>query len=325
MCSPAFVNEATKSKIAAYHAEFNKVSKSPFGADDQIGMLNLIDAASRKAIMSRIDPSRVFDLSVDYFVGMPGWIAGGDPTFQMWMTHTPRGTQIDNLPGVDEAQNQLVSYSGDAVSMYTHSGTHIDALNHFGYYGEIFNGFSAHDHLSSRNWDVAGADKHPPVIARGVLLDVPALLGIDELPASYGVGPEDLKGCLKRQGVELQLGDVILVRTGRMRAWPDQDAYIVDGPGITLEGARFLALSGASLLGTDTASFEQTPSNVPENWNVVHCYLLAEAGIPMLEIANLEELAAERVYEFAFVGACLRLRGATGAPIRPLAFPLQDR
>jgi kynurenine formamidase len=324
MCSPGMVNDATKAKIASYHAKFNTVSKSPFGADDQIGMLNLIDAASRKAIMSRADPTRVFDLSVDYFVGMPGWIAGGDPTYQMWMTHTPRGTQIDNLTNVDDAQNEHVTYSGDAISMYTHSGTHIDALNHFGYHGRIFNEFSAHDHLGSRNWTVSGADKHPPVIARGILLDVPAMLGIDELPASYGIGSDDLKSCLKRQGVELRLGDVVLVRTGRMRAWPDQNAYIVDGPGPNLDGARFLAHSGASLLGTDTASFEQTPSNAPDNWNVVHCYLLAEAGIPMLEIANLEELAAERIYEFAFVGACLRLRGATGSPIRPMAFPLMD-
>ena len=56
--------------------------------------------------------------------------------------------------------NRLVSYSGDAVSMYTHTGTHVDSLNHFGYHGRIFNNFSAQDHLGSRHWQVAGADKH---------------------------------------------------------------------------------------------------------------------------------------------------------------------
>jgi len=75
MCSPRIVDEAMKQRIAAYNSNFRKVTTSPFGADDEIGMLNLIDAASRDAIMRRADASRVFDLSVDNFVGMPGWTA----------------------------------------------------------------------------------------------------------------------------------------------------------------------------------------------------------------------------------------------------------
>ena len=67
---------------------------SPFGADDEIGMLNLIDARSRDAIVSRADASKIFDLSVDYFVGMPSWDKAGDPQYQVWMTHTPTGEQI---------------------------------------------------------------------------------------------------------------------------------------------------------------------------------------------------------------------------------------
>ena len=96
MCTPRFVDEAMKTKIAAYNASFRKVTASPFGADDEIGMLNLIDAASRDAILSRADASHVFDLSVDYFVGMPGWVAAGDPTYQIWMTHTPEGEKVWN-------------------------------------------------------------------------------------------------------------------------------------------------------------------------------------------------------------------------------------
>ncbi len=205
--------------------------------------------------------------------------------------------------------------------MYTHSGTHIDALNHFGYYGRIFNNFAARDKLGSRGWTVGGADKHPPVIARGLLLDVAALLGVDELPPSFPIGVGEIAGCLERQNVRLAVGGVILIRTGRMRTWPDQNAYVLNSPGLTVSGARYLAEAGAALIGTDTASFEQSPS--PEgSHNPVHCFMLAEAGIPIMEIANLEELARARVYEFAFIGACLRLRGATGAPIRPLAVPL---
>jgi kynurenine formamidase len=96
-------------------------------------------------------------------------------------------------------------------------------------------------------------------------------------------------------------------------------------PGLNREGAEFLARSGAILIGADNLGLEQLPGADPDNWQVVHTYLLAEAGIPIMEIVNLEELSAERVYEFLFVGACLKIRGATGSPIRPIALPFRRR
>ena len=323
MCTAYLVDEATKRKIAAYSAKFRETTASPFGADDEIGMLNLIDASSREAILSRADAGKVFDLAVDHFIGMPGWIAANDPGFQIWMTHTPRGEELADVMKVGLEHNKLVSYSGDAISMYTHCGTHVDALNHFGYHGKVFNNRSATDHLGSRHWEVNGADKHPPVIARGVLLDVAGLHGLDMLPPSHGIGSDDLEGCLKHQKTELRPGDVVMVRTGRMRAWPDPGAYMTNPPGLNREGAEFLAKAGAITIGADNHCVEQAPSADPENWQVVHTYLLAEAGIPMMEIVNLEELADEKIYEYAFFGACIKLRGATGSPMRPVAMPLR--
>ena len=206
--------------------------------------------------------------------------------------------------------------------MYTHSGTHVDTLSHFGYHGRIWNGFSAADHLRSRHWDVAGADKHPPVMARGVMIDVAAAKGVDVLPDSHGIGKDDICEALERQGSDLRVGDVALIRTGRMTLWPDPARYTDNEPGLNREGAEFLAQSGVVMVGADNIAVEQLPTADPENWQVVHAYLLAEAGIPMLEMANLEELSRERVFEFAFFGACLRLRGATGSPMRPIAMPL---
>jgi kynurenine formamidase len=323
MCTPHFVNEAVKQKIAAYNATFREVTASPFGAADEIGMLNLIDAASRDAILSRADATRVFDLSVDNFVGMPSWTAAGDPNYQIWMTHTPGGELVWNSMGVDEATNKLVAYSGDAVSMYTHTGTHVDTLNHFGYNGRIFNNFRADEHLGSRGWDVCGAEKHPPTIARGILLDVAALHGVPVLPPSHGIGAADISGCLARQNIQLRPGDVVMVRTGQMHYWPDPARFMPNPPGLNREGATFLCEAGAITVGTDTASFEQLPSAEPGNFLPVHCYMLAEAGVPIMEICALDEIAAENLYEFAFFGACIRLRGATGAPMRPVAMPLR--
>lgn len=321
MCVACLVDEGMKRKIIAYNAEFHKVTTSPYGSDDEIGMLNLIDAESRSAILSRADASRVFDLSVDHFVGMPGWFGAGDQPYQIWMTHTPGGEIVDNSMGVSLEANRLVAYSGDAISMYTHCGTHIDTLNHFGYNGKIFNNFTAEEHLGSRAWSRAGAEKHPPVLARGVLLDVAGLHGVDILPPSYGIGEEDLVGCLKKQGLALRPGDVVLVNTGQLKRWPDM-SFVANTPGLNRQGAEFLARNGAIMIGADNLTLEQTPTSDPINFFPVHTYLLAEAGVPILEMAYLEELVQEQLYEFAFFGACIKLRGATGAPMRPVAMPL---
>jgi kynurenine formamidase len=324
MCAPEFVDAAVRDKIAAYRARANTPTESPFGADDEVGMPNLLSVESMRSVIGSVDLHKVIDMSVDYFIEMPGWTSlTGDPPFQIWMSHTPQG-QInrDNL-GVGTEQNELVSYSGDCVSMYTHCGTHLDALNHFGYRGRLWNGFSAQEHLGSRHWTVAGADRQPPVIARGVLIDVVRLHEQDMLPDGYGIGEEDLRGALDQQETELHPGDVVMVRTGRMRAWPDGDRYQMNAPGLNRNGAEFLARAGAVIIGADNSALEQMPSADPDNWLPVHTYLLAEAGVPIMEVVNLEDLAGEELYEFAYIGACLRFRGATAAPIRPLALPIK--
>jgi kynurenine formamidase len=114
-----------------------------------------------------------------------------------------------------------------------------------------------------------------------------------------------------------------MIRSGRMTVWPDHDRFIPNTPGLNREGALFLAEHGAVTIGADNLTLEQLPSADPENWMVVHTFLLAEAGIPIMEVVQLEELAAEKVYEFAFFGACIKFRGATGAPMRPVAMPLR--
>ena len=325
MCGPMLIDAGTKERIAAFNATFRTVSASPFGADDEIGMLNLMTPKSCREVLRQADAGKIVDLALDYFVGMPSWAAGGDPPFQMWMTHTPGGTVVDDVMGVGRSQNELITYSGDAFSMYTHCGTHLDTLNHFGYHGEVFNHFHHHDHLGSRGWTKNGADKHPPVVARGIMLDIPALLGVDMLPSSYGITGAELNDALRRQRLELRPGDVVLVRTGRIKSWPDPTAYMVDSPGLNLDGAKFLAEAGAMMIGTDTVSFEQMPTEDEDNWQVVHTYLLAECGVPIMEVVDCEALADEGIDEFAFVGACMKLRGATGSPIRPLAMPFAAR
>jgi kynurenine formamidase len=299
-----------------------EVSKSPYGPKDEIGRLNEITGRSRAKVLERIDASKIYDLSVDYFVGMPAWDFVGDPPYQIWMTHTPNGTIVDNPLSVSEAVNRYVSYSGDAISMYTHCGTHIDTLNHFGYDGVIWNHYKASEHLGARHWNVCGADKFPPIIARAVLLDIAGLKGVDVLPSSYGIGPDDLRAAVKKQNVRLEPGDVVLLRTGRMQLWPDHDKYLIDEPGLNVEGAQYLAETGKCIaIGGDNVALEQLPSADPDSYLPVHCYLFSVVGVVIIEVLMLEQLAKEQVYEFAFFGAPLRLRGSTGSPMRPFAIP----
>jgi len=305
-------------------AESPAVGNSPWGPDDEIGRLNLITEQSRSEILSRISGGKTYDLSVEYFIGMPSWQAAGDPHYRIWMTHTPDGTVVDDPLGLGQTMNEHVSYTGAAVSMYTHMGTHIDSLNHFGLDGKIWNGFSAADHLGDRGWKVAGAENIPPIIARGVLIDVAAAKGVDVLADGYRVTRDDLVEALDQQGVELREGDVVLIRTGRMKIYEDASAYMTNPPGLGMAAAKFLVEeSGAMIVGADNLSFEAFPSEVDGNYVPLHTYLLAQHGVPILELVNLESLAEDRVYEFAFIGGSLKLRGADAAPIRPIALPVR--
>lgn len=305
------------------HAKQPIVGTSPWGPGDEIGRLNLMSAESRAAVLARVDGGAVYDLSVELFIGMPSWQAAGDPHYRMWMTHTPHGTVIDDPLGLGKTLNEHVSYTGAAFSMYTHTGTHIDTLAHFGLDGRIWNGFSAAEHLGDRGWKVGGAEALPPIVARGVMIDLPAYLGVDMLSEGHRVSREELRGALERQKVSLQEGDVVLIRTGRMQVYKDAAAYMHNPPGLGLDAARYLVESGgAMVVGADNLSFEAFPSEVENNYVPVHTYLLAEQGTPILELVYLEGLSEASVYEFAFIGGGLRLRGADAAPMRPLALPL---
>jgi len=309
--------------MSALEEQGKRVAASPWGPDDQIGALNRITPASRAAIMARIDGREVYDLSVDFFLGMPSFQAAGDPPFQMWMTHTPQGTLVDDLNGQGPVVNTCAAYSGDVILMYTHTGTHIDSLNHLGYHGEIYNGVKPEDALGSRHWLRNGSEQMPPIIARGVLIDVPAHLGVECLPDSHAIGVEEIEATLAAQGVELREGDVALIRTGRMRHWPDSERVMGDSPGVSIEAAEWLTEVGIAAVGADNEAVEVTPSRTDQNWLPGHCHFLAGAGVPMMELLNLEEISQARLYEHAFVGAPIRIRGATGSPLRPLAFPVR--
>jgi kynurenine formamidase len=300
-----------------------KTGISPWGAADEIGTLNMMTEQSKQQILSKISSGKTYDLSVEYFVGMPSFHVLGDPGYQYWLTHTPRGTVVEDPARIGKTMNEKVSYTGDAISMYTHMGTHIDALNHFGLNGKIWNGFAADEYLGDKGWKKTGAETIPPIIARGVLIDVLSAKGKNDLPPNYRISKDDLIMALKKQNTTLQKADVVLIRTGQARYYDTASRFLDQYAGLSLDAAKWLAEDQeVMLLGADNLSLEAFPSEQKDNWVPVHTYLLAEKGIMFIEQMYLEELANDKVYEFAFISASLKLRGASGAPMRPIAIPV---
>lgn len=298
------------------------VGVSPWGPNDEVGTLNMMTEDSKQSILSKIKSGKTYDLSVEYYVGMPSFHVLGDPAYQYWLTHTPRGNVIENPNGLGKEMNEKVSYTGDAISMYTHMGTHIDALNHFGLNGKIWNGFSADEYLGDKGWKKTGAEVIPPIVARGVLIDVLGHKNVQQLPANYRINKNDLIAALESQQVSLKKGDVVLIRTGQARYYDDAGKFLDQYAGINLEAVRWLVEEQqVMLLGADNLSFEAFPPERNDNWVPVHTYLLAEKGVMFIEQMYLEDLADDKVWEFAFVSASLKLRGASAAPMRPIAIP----
>lgn len=300
------------------------VSRSPWGEADEIGRLNWVEEAATYQTVSRASGSRVFDLSVEYFIGMPTWTGSGDPKYEHWMTHTPQGSVNDGLTGFSAEVHEKYSLCADSFLMNTHCGTHIDTLTHVGHYGHFWNGWTPERDLGGRHWLRGGSSNFPPIIARGILLDIAGLHGVECLPDAYAVTPEDLRAAARRQKVEPSRGDVVLVRTGMMSKWPGTD-YLESPPGVGLGAARYLCEEvGVMCAGTDTIAFEPLPSEDSDSFLPVHGYMLATAGAPIVEVLQLDALAEERVYAFLFLGFPMRIRGSTGAPLRPVALPLDD-
>jgi kynurenine formamidase len=211
------------------------------------------------------------------------------------------------------------------VSGTAHSGAHVDALAHMtiGEDDHWFGGGNAREHLGDRGPTVGDASRLPPFIRRGVLLDVPGYLGVDALPSHQPVDADQLRAVAQHQGVTVGRGDVVLVRTGYLGAWPDPDRmarHTTAGPDIS--AARWLLEQGVVATGSDTETYEVQPApdpGTPANPQPVHTLLLIENGIYLFEGIYLEELARERVHEFLFVALPLKIKGTTGSMLDPVA------
>lgn len=228
---------------------------------------------------------------------------------------------LDRVHG-DRVRADGGSAAADLLTTGCHVGTHVDALAHVSHQGQLYGGVDATEAQAGGNFAVLGIHELPPFVGRGVLLDVPGLLGVEICEGGHEITVAELENAVARQKTLIQPGDAVLVRSGWGAHFDDPERYLgtdTGVPGVGESGARWLADQGAALAGADTLAFECLPAGQGHALLPAHRVLLVGEGINIIEALDLDRLAADEVYEFVFVLSHLNIYGATGAPVRPLA------
>lgn len=214
------------------------------------------------------------------------------------------------------------SAANDLISTGTHVGTHIDALAHVSQDGRLHGGADAREAGRGGRFEELGVHTIAPMLRRGVLLDIPGLLGIERCEDGYEITVADLEAAAARRGLEVGAGDVVLIRSGWGQRFAEGAPYVgLDSgvPGIGEAGARWLADRGVHAAGADTIAFERLAPGGGHSVLPAHRVLLVEHGVYIIEALDLEALAGEAAHEFTLVLIPLNIYGATGSPVRPLA------
>jgi kynurenine formamidase len=223
-------------------------------------------------------------------------------------------------------ENGPRSSASGVLTMMEHSGTHLDALCHQADCLKLFGDISTDVVETPTGFTRLGVETVPPLVRRGVLLDMAGWKGQARLPMAYSITADDFVGCANAQGVKVPQGSVLLVRTGYATLWHDEAAYL-RAAGVGKSGTLWASECGVVAVGADNMAWDAPDDRDPETGANLfgHVFLLPHKGVYIMENLNLEELAQDQQWEFAFIGAPLKLQGATGAPLRPLALGASPR
>jgi kynurenine formamidase len=264
------------------------------------------------SLIEQLQSARVYDLEQPRFAGMPihpsHW-----PGYFYALHRRHRDTFRPDKDGPR-------SSASGTLTMMEHSGTHIDALCHQACGLHLHGGLPIEEVETQTGFTRLGIETVAPLLRRGVLLDVAQWKGQDRLPLKYGITADDLQGCAASEGVEVRSGDVLLVRTGYAGLWKDEATYL-DAAGVSKSGTLWAAERGVMAVGADNMTWDVPDERDPDTGATLfaHVHLLTQKGIYILENLNLDELSGDGRYVFAFIGIPLKLNGATGSPLRPLA------
>jgi kynurenine formamidase len=288
---------------------------SPFGADDQLGMLNHLTDARRMAAIGLVREGRLYDLGRVLDEDVP--VFPGRHFRQTLVTTAHHANAAMDGRPVTGLGDNTVNWVIELVSATTQLGTHLDALNHLQIGDRGYNGWTVAELAEPWGTNRLGAETISQILTRGWLVDVPAARGVERLAAGDVVTVDDLRRALG--GAEPEPGDAVLFHTGWGAHWHDGGTYLSGEPGPGLELALWLAGHGVALTGCDTWSYGPVPAEhparpfeVPQTLNVRH-------GVFVVENLDTAALAADGVTRFALVLTHAKLRGATGGWTSPIA------
>jgi kynurenine formamidase len=268
---------------------------SPFGHDDQLGMLNHITDETRAAALRLVRSGRLYDLGrvIDEHV----------PTFPGRYFRQTLVTTAHHANGRGLGANR-VNWIIEQIAGTQQLGTHLDALSHLQIGDRGYNGWSVSELASATGVNRLGVETVPQIVTRGWLVDV-APLGAGEVIGIPDIDPAP--------------GDAVLFHTGWGAQWDDPDAYLSGEPGPGLDLASWLVERGIALTGCDTWSYGPVPAEHPDRPFEVPQLLNVRHGVFVVENLDTSKLAADGVREFALVLTHPKLRGATGAWTSPIA------
>ncbi len=283
---------------------------SKWGPDDEIGNINLINAATVLKAAQLIKTGQTYSLGIT--------IDSTTPAF------APRSLSLQVVqPGQQEGArpNMGATYNDDIFQGWFGIGSQLDGLGHLGYEGMYYNCNDAKDFADISGLKKLGTEKVPPMVARGVVLDMAEHFGKPYLTAGQYFTVEDVQAVEAKQGTPIQEGDVVLFHTGwtENKMQSDPQAWVSGEPGQSEEVARYLAGKNVVAVGADTWGLDVVPPQHAERPFQGHVILLKENGIYVLETMNTGPLVRDEAFEFLFVLGQAKVRGSVQMFINPIA------
>lgn len=295
--------------LPAFAKEDCKPSK--WGADDEIGSANLVSPERTKAALALVKQGKSHPLGIV--------IDSTTPAFP------PRSLSLQVVQPNQQGGKRLFGYDGsyndDLMQLWVGIGPQIDGLGHLGEKGMYYNCNDEKDFAGITGLSKMGTHAIPPLVGRGVLINMAKHYGKDVLDAGQYFNEADIQAAAKAQGVEIREGDVVLFHTGWTDNMLKQDpkAWVSGEPGLGESGAQWLADKNVMAVGADTWGLEPVPPEKEGRPFYGHVILLKNHGIYILETMNTGPLAKEGVTEFMFVLGQARVRGAVQMIINPVA------
>ena len=285
----------------------NQRCPSKWGANDERGSANHMKPENVLRATRLIKTGEVIELGHVLEAAMPFF---GTRRFDV---HTKR--TFMNQPSNRRGSNEEL-----VVSEIGQVGTQLDGFVHQTIEDKIYNCAKVDDISSRGGFTKFGIEKIGSLITRGVLIDVAGLKGVDMLPDTYEITVQDLEQALQRQNLKLQPGDAVIIHTGWGKLWAKDNArYVKSCPGVGVTAAEWLAKQDPMLVGSDNWPVEVAPNPDPQISLPGHQIFLVVNGIMLLENMKLDELAAKRVHEFAFMIQPLKVKGGSGSTVAPIA------